>query len=264
MHVDTQSLMQIARKAGRAILDVYYTEFEVTHKADQSPLTVADEAANDIIISELSSLYPDIPIISEETAETTYSTRRKWPYVWLVDPLDGTKEFVQRNGEFTVNIALVAKGEPVWGMIHVPVSGATYHASIGSGAFRSDNNNETESIASTSPDKKLVIASSRSHVSPEVEKYVLQLRAHFDRVEFISAGSALKFCLIAEGRAHLYPRFGTTMEWDTAAGQVITREAGGSTIAMSTKESLEYNKENLKNPSFVVMGSDLTAYLPSL
>lgn len=261
--IDPLAIMAIAKRASRAILDIYFTEFEVTQKDDLSPLTKADNASNDIIVQGLGQLFPHIPIVSEESDQTAFEKRKQWSLVWIVDPLDGTKEFIQRNGEFTINMALVSHGIPIWGMIYIPVSGDAYYASRGDGAKRMSKGME-EPVSAIEPKDHLIIASSRSHWSPQLEKYVMHLRSRFQRIDFISAGSALKFCLIAEGRAHLYLRFGTTMEWDTAAGQIIVEEAGGQVCSMQAMEPLVYNKEDLSNPSFVAMGSDLRSYLPIL
>lgn len=259
--IDLREMLDLARRASRAILDVYYTDFEVTNKEDRSPLTKADEASNNVIIAGLTARYPNIPVVSEESEQTVFAKRRDWELLWLIDPLDGTREFIQRNGEFTINIALVSHQVPIWGMIYIPVSGQAYYASRGGGAYRLSAD-VPERISTTEPGRELVIAASRSHYSANVDKYVMPLRRQFDRIRFISAGSALKFCLLAEGRAHIYPRFGTTMEWDTAAGQVLVEEAGGRVLNMDTHAPLTYNKSELSNPSFVGMGTDLTPYLP--
>jgi 3'(2'), 5'-bisphosphate nucleotidase len=261
--IDTQAIIGISQKAAQVILDIYYTEFEVTRKDDFTPLTKADAASNEIIVTALGKLYPDVPVISEEGRQVSFAQRRQWPLLWLVDPLDGTKEFINRNGEFTINIALIAHARPVWGMVLAPVSGDAYYASERCGVKRL-RKGSIEVVHASRQTTQLTIATSRSHLSPQVGKYVMKLRTRFEKVDFISTGSALKFCLIAEGRAHLYPRFGTTMEWDTAAGQIIVEEAGGAVVDMSSHAPLHYNKADLHNPAFMAIGPALLGQLPTL
>ncbi len=251
-----ESLVSIAREAGEAILAIYHdeTRFEqVDMKADDSPLTLADQAAHQLIMQRLQALTPDTPILSEEGKAIPYAERSQWHEFWLVDPLDGTKEFIKRNGEFTVNIALVAGSKVIMGCVHVPVPGVTYYAAHGEGAFVKRGDEAAEKIEASPfslQDQGLRLVCSRSHMSPEVEAYVQQ----FDAPETVSMGSSLKLVLIAEGKADIYPRLGPTMEWDTAAAHIIVEEAGGMVLNHETHTPLQYNKENLLNPYFIVFG----------
>lgn len=257
-------LLSISRDAGAAILKVYDSDFAVEHKDDKSPLTLADRRSHEIIVNGLSGLEGmDIPILSEEGKNIPFEERRAWELFWLVDPLDGTKEFIKRNGEFTVNIALIQQGRPVLGVIYIPVKGLFYFGARGLGSFRLpaasvDYRASTDTIAdmaSRLPDPigpaPFTVAGSRSHMSPETEAYIATLRERYGDIAFVSSGSSLKFCLVAEGRANVYPRFAPTMEWDTAAGQAIVECAGGTVRRVDAPVPLEYNKENLLNPWFV-------------
>ncbi|BBO70877.1 3'(2'),5'-bisphosphate nucleotidase CysQ [Desulfosarcina alkanivorans] len=261
-----------AMSAGGAILDVYESpDIEVEKKADDSPLTRADRRAHDIIMAGIGSF--GIPILSEEGREIPFAERSRWPRMWIVDPLDGTKEFIKRNGEFTVNIALAEAGIPTMGVIYVPVADTLYFADLEMGAFRiddgltvgidrktGDGKNRLASLvanASRLPleqdrDRPFTIMGSRSHATPELEAYVDAMRRSHGRVAFISSGSSLKICRVAEGRADVYPRLGPTMEWDTAAGQAIAVAAGARVIRHDDGRPLAYNKENLLNPWFIV------------
>lgn len=247
-------LLDTARKAGEAIMQVYQSDIAVEIKDDKSPLTLADRAANAIIVEALKNKYPQIPIISEESKLTDYETRRHWSYCWVVDPLDGTKEFIKRNGEFTVNIALVHNGTPVLGVIYVPARNEMYYARQAEGSFKTDASGNTQRINATPIDanQPVLVVASRSHLSQETQEYVDALRQKYATVDFVSSGSSLKFCLVAEGKAHLYPRFAPTMEWDTAAGQVIATEAGATVEVYPDAIPLQYNRENLLNPFFLV------------
>lgn len=253
--IDIESIKKIARDAGDEILDVYGTEFSVDVKEDKSPLTEADRRGNDVIVKALESLYPDIPIISEETKTVDYSERKDWEYFWLVDPLDGTKEFVKRNGEFTVNIALVHRDTPVLGVVFQPVGDRMFWASKGSGAWLSENQGESLPLTGgehySNKDQVTVVAS-RSHLTQEVQDFVNGLKTEGKEVEFLSAGSSLKLCLVAQGKADVYPRLGPTMEWDTGAAHAIALESGRKVLADGTGLPLIYNKENLLNPYFFV------------
>ncbi|RJP79880.1 MAG: 3'(2'),5'-bisphosphate nucleotidase [Desulfobacteraceae bacterium] len=262
-----------AIKAGSAILDVYHSGYAVEYKADDSPLTIADKRAHKIIVEILQKT--GIPILSEEGKAIDYSVREKWDTLWIVDPLDGTKEFIKRNDEFTVNIALVKHHIPVLGVIFVPVSSALYFAAEGLGAWKTDASGwireigkrdmpEAEfletvmgrSIAlpfkSRKDDATCRIVGSRSHATPELDAYVDQKRKEYRDVAFLSAGSSLKFCLVAEGEADLYPRLGPTMEWDTAAGQAIAEQSGCRVLRWDSGAPLAYNRRDLLNPYFVV------------
>ena len=259
-----------ALEAGDAILDVYGTDFEVDHKKDNSPLTLADQRAHEIIVNRLRPF--DIPILSEEGKSISFAKRVKWDVLWIVDPLDGTKEFVKRNGEFTVNIALVRKGKPVSGTIYVPVKDTLYFSDKDLGSYKIENaktilhedslQKDLERMVSLarklplqSPtDNVYTIIGSRSHPSPDLEAFIEKKRERHENVEFLPAGSSLKICLVAEGMAHVYPRLGPTMEWDTAAGQAVAENAGISVINYETGLPLMYNKENLLNPWFIVEG----------
>ncbi len=252
--MDIEIINKLALQAGSAIVDVYNTDFSVDYKSDNSPLTKADRLSHEIIVGGLARAFSDIPIISEEAGQQEdYKTRAKWSRFWLVDPLDGTKEFVKKNGEFTVNIALIENSYPVLGVIYLPVTGALYYASSGKGAWRrtpgvpGDEQIHARQIA---PETPVVVVSSRSHPSKDLEKYLKALSIK----SVLSAGSSLKLCLVAEGRADIYPRLGPTMEWDTAAGQAIVEEAGGSVLDMDGSRFI-YNKESLRNGHFIVEGA---------
>jgi 3'(2'), 5'-bisphosphate nucleotidase len=268
--------IQASIAAGNAINEVYHSEdFGVEYKSDKSPLTLADQKSHEIIMKVLTEF--DIPILSEEGKDTPYAQRKDWERFWVVDPLDGTKEFIKRNGEFTVNIALVENGRPVLGTIFVPDRNTLYFAGQDVGAYklqdgpfnemldaRAVSNEEARGFLDqiigqstklpiSDPERAgLTIVGSRSHKTPELEAYVEEKRKAFGEVEFISAGSSLKICLVAEGRADVYPRLGPTMEWDTAAGQAIAEYAGASVYQHDTSKPLVYNKEDLHNPWFIV------------
>lgn len=253
MKVDVRAVIDIATKAGEEIMKIYATDFEVVNKEDDSPLTQADRASNEIIVSGLQKLYPEIPIISEESKQLGYEERAGWDLCWLVDPLDGTKEFIKKNGEFTVNIALIHKGKPVVGVVAVPAQGKMYFSEAGKGAFLIDSKGNERAIHVKQPDAdKFVIVGSRSHPSKEMDEYLEAKKKQYKEVEFRAAGSALKICLVAEGEADVYPRLGPTMEWDTAAGHAVALEAGASVKIYGTDDDLTYNRENLLNPFFIV------------
>ncbi len=261
-----------AKHAGEAILEVYDSDFAVEQKDDKSPLTLADKRSNEIIENVLEQTVTvnnsTVPILSEEGKEIPYDEREKWEYFWLVDPLDGTKEFIKRNGEFTVNIALIHKHKPVLGIIYIPVKDVFYFAAINIGAYKLEGSeiinddlsieeliDKAQKLPMDSNDKEtLTVIGSRSHTSEEFTEFVKQLNEKHENVEFISSGSSLKLCLVAEGKADVYPRFGPTMEWDTAAGQAIVEQAKGTVMDTQTKEPLNYNKSNLLNPFFIVSG----------
>jgi 3'(2'), 5'-bisphosphate nucleotidase len=241
----------IALDAGRRILDVYEREFTVQEKADRSPLTEADRVAHELILARLTALTPDVPVLSEESAAAGYEQRRHWPRFWMVDPLDGTKEFINRNGEFTVNIALIEGDRPVLGVVYVPVLGQIYSACRGLGAFRQKAECKPETIrARQFSSGKPVVVASRSHAGPETEAMLHAIGEH----DVVSMGSSLKFCLVATGSADVYPRLGPTMEWDTAAAQCVVEEAGGSVTDLDGAP-LVYNKPDLHNPWFIVSGA---------
>ena len=261
-----------AKRAGEAILEVYDSDFAVEQKDDKSPLTLADKRSHEIIENVLEQTVTvnnsTVPILSEEGKEIPYDERIKWEYFWLVDPLDGTKEFIKRNGEFTVNIALIHKHKPVLGIIYIPVKDVFYFAAINFGAYKLENSSiltedlsieelidKSQKLPLNSNDKTtLTVIGSRSHTSEEFTEFVKQLNQKHENVEFISSGSSLKLCLVAEGKADVYPRFGPTMEWDTAAGQAIVEQAKCTVMEAETNEPLNYNKSNLLNPFFIVSG----------
>lgn len=240
-------LADLTKKAGKAILEVYATDFDVQKKKDRSPVTEADTRSHLIISRTLQATYPKIPVLSEEGKETDYSERKNWPKFWLVDPLDGTKEFVKRNGEFTVNIALIERGRPIWGTIYIPVTDLLFVADIEHGAWRIDNGLRDKIRVAPPPSGKTRIVKSRSHPSPQLEMFLALLPEH----EVITRGSALKFCDVAAGDADFYPRFGPTWEWDTAAGQAIVEAAGGVVVDFAGSP-LSYNKPSLLNGPFLV------------
>ena len=256
--------IQAALEAGKEILRVYETDFSVEIKGDASPLTIADKNANGIIVSHLEKT--PIPIISEENKTIDYSERKQWKQCWIVDPLDGTKEFIKRNGEFTVNIALVELGNPILGVIYVPVTKTLYFTDVDSSkSFKIVLDSEDTSIndifekaseigpiSATARPIKLV--GSRSHLNEDTQNFISEIEKE-NEVEIVSKGSSLKFCLVAEGEAHIYPRFAPTMEWDTAAGQAICQAVGVQVTDMTTGQSLQYNKENLLNNYFLVKRS---------
>jgi 3'(2'), 5'-bisphosphate nucleotidase len=242
----------IARRAGREILEVYGTDFESSAKGDDSPLTEADLRAHRLIVAELARLSPDLPVLSEESAhEVSQQQRLGWQRYWLVDPLDGTKEFIARNGEFTVNIALIEAGRPVLGVVHIPVSDTTYSGIPGQGAWRESGDRPPLPIAANRRAAvPLRVLGSRSHNSPKLAARLEKLGPH----EFRPAGSSIKLCLIAEGSADLYPRLGGSSEWDIAAGQAIVEAAGGQVVDMVEGKALCYNKPDLLNPKFLAYG----------
>lgn len=253
MQIDIKDIVKIAQEAGVAILRVYNSDnFDVTIKGDNSPLTLADKEGNAIIVESLKKMYPDIPIISEENKLTEYEIRKTWTKCWLVDPLDGTKEFIKRNGEFTVNIALIDNGTPVLGVVHVPAKNQTYYAEKDNGSFLIENSTTQKLSIKTLKPGELAIVGSRSHGSPEMDEYVDKMKSKYQQVDFVAAGSSLKFCLVAEGKADVYPRLAPTMEWDTGAGHIVATEAGAEVLIYGTNQPLQYNKENLLNPHFIV------------
>jgi 3'(2'), 5'-bisphosphate nucleotidase len=247
-----EALGNLARKAGKAILEVYETDFEVERKEDSSPLTLADRRSHQLIASELQYRYPEIPVLSEEGKEVPYATRRAWPRFWLVDPLDGTKEFVKRNGEFSVNIALIEGRTPIIGIIYLPVPDRLYVAHIHQGCWEiAQNKTRGLQVGGSAPTGSIRVLKSRSHPSPNLEALLDVLPSH----ESVTRGSALKFCAIAAGEADFYPRFGPTWEWDTAAGQAIVTAAGGVMVDLKG-EPFAYNKPNLTNGPFLVASNE--------
>lgn len=246
----TKEIKIISKQAADKILEIYETDFSVKEKDDHSPLTAADMAAHNTICEALKILTPNTPILSEESSDISFSERQSWDQYWLVDPLDGTREFIKRNGEFSVNIALIEKRKSILGVIHIPVTGVNYCASLNNGAFKCEMGKEPVKISArkTNADN-ITIAGSRSHGNQQQRDFIEKL----DNPEILAIGSSLKFCLVAEGLADIYPRFGPTSEWDSAAAQCIVEESGA--IVVDTNfNTLEYNtKDSLLNPSFLVI-----------
>ena len=248
--MDLKALLSLAedaaRKAGDEILKIYESgDFSIESKSDNSPLTRADRASHEAIVKELDQT--DIPILSEEGRDIPYSERKAWEYFWMIDPLDGTKEFIKKNGEFTVNIALIKDGQPILGVVYPPVLDQMYTAIAGEGS-RLDGS-PIRSTQKSLEESDLRVVASRSHMSDETQEFVDKLQ----NPEIVSKGSSLKLLMVASGEADVYPRFGPTMEWDTAAAHVIVTEAGGSVMRTNLQEPVRYNKEDLLNPFFVVL-----------
>jgi len=247
--IDIPTICAVAREAGAAILAIYGADFAVDNKDDLSPLTAADRAAHTAICRRLTERYPGLPLLSEEGESVDFAVRRNWPRFWLVDPLDGTKEFIKRNGEFTVNIALVEGGSPSLGVIYAPALDRLYWGEMGSGAWVQQGSEAPRRIhpRPAPPPEGLTVVKSRSHPSPELDAYLATLPV----AAALEVGSSLKLCAVAEGRADLYARFGPTMEWDTAAGQAIVEAAGGRVVDPAGAP-LRYNKQDLHNGHFIV------------
>lgn len=250
--IKLEALLDLTKRAGKKIMEVYnrpdFSEL-ISLKSDESPLTLADTESHLLIEKELTEMFPAIPLMSEEGSEIPYNERSKWPVFWCLDPLDGTKEFVNRNGEFTVNLALIVAEEPVFGIIHVPVTDVTYYALKGHGCWKIEKGVRTR-LNTNQSILNLVAVGSKSHAAPEEDSVLKQ----FPVISKTSIGSSLKFCLVAEGKADLYFRHGPTMEWDTAAGQAIVCEAGGSMVDDSGN-AFRYNKEVLRNGSFLCVSN---------
>jgi 3'(2'), 5'-bisphosphate nucleotidase len=250
--------MPIVARAGAAIMRIYGSGFTVQHKEDDSPLTLADLESQRVIIEGLNAITPGIPILSEESAQAPWSERRSWSELWVVDPLDGTREFVKRNGEFTVNIALVREHEPVLGVVAAPAQGLLYWGAAGLGAFSQAQGGAQVPIQVSAPQNPLRVVGSRSHASAETAGYLARLGPH----EMNGIGSSLKFCLVAEGNADLYPRFGPTSEWDTAAGQAVLEAAGGH-VTRPDGHRLRYNcRDSLINGDFLAFSNPSVLPLP--
>lgn len=244
--------------AGKEIMKIYHDpsqDFGIERKADNSPLTLADKAAHRRIADILCAT--GIPILSEEGSHEDYSVRREWGRMWIVDPLDGTKEFIKRNGEFTVNIALVEDGKPVLGVVYVPVPDVLYYGLAGTGAWKKVPDAEPVSLPLHEEHEGFVVVASRSHLTPETEAFVQEMRRRHEDVRLVSSGSSIKICLVAEGTADAYPRYAPTMEWDTAAGDAVARAAGRCVVSCEDGKPLRYNKENLLNPWFLVSEDEM-------
>jgi 3'(2'), 5'-bisphosphate nucleotidase len=255
-----EDIFEIIRKAGDEILKVYSgNNFQVETKSDKSPLTIADKKSNDVIVNGLSLIFPEIPILSEESKKTPFQIRKGWEYLWIVDPLDGTKEFIKKNGEFSINLALIRNSIPIFGILYLPVKNILYYAAKGYGAYKEDNsgrftrllkNKKFEKYEQIADSPKRIIIS-RSHYTEETQQFVKGIEKQFSKVQLISVGSAMKIAYLAEGKADIYPRLAPTMEWDIASGQIILEESGGKILDFCKKTPLIYNKEDLKNPWFV-------------
>lgn len=278
-HTYLATAVRAALPASDAIMRIYEEgNWNVEEKADKSPLTRADREAHDVIVEVLERETPDIPILSEEGAHLPFETRAGWKRLWVVDPLDGTKEFLSRNGEFTVNVALVEDGAPVLGVVAVPALDTWYVAAFGGGAYRASREELDQAVAAADPIAGLVargvrleagagkdvvrVVASRSHLNAETEAFIEKLRGRHGEVELVQAGSAVKLCRVAEGAADYYPRLAPTMEWDTAAGDAVVREAGGRVLeaaadGTSDGAPLTYNKEDLHNPYFVAVAKGM-------
>ena len=251
-HTLLPAAVAVAGDAGEAVMQFYCDgAWATTYKESGSPVTCADTAAHNLIVERLSKLTPSVPVLSEESQAVPYTTRQAWSVFWLVDPLDGTKEFIKHNGEFTVNIALIEDGRPVLGVVHAPAMNVTYVAADGLGAFKqSRENGKTRISVGHTGSAPLKVVVSRSHASDRVKRFLDSIGAF----ECIDMGSSLKICAVAEGAADLYPRLGPTMEWDTAAAQCVVENAGGTIIDLDGR-TLRYNKPNLLNPDFIVSAS---------
>jgi 3'(2'), 5'-bisphosphate nucleotidase len=253
-----EQLVGISRRAGDAILEWYEGDMGITQKADSSPLTKADLASHDVIDAALTKLWSDIPVLSEESADIPWDTRKNWQQYWLVDPLDGTKEFINRNGEFTVNIALIRDHQPVMGVVYVPVTDVCDFGARGVGAWRQQGTLAATAIDVRQPAAEpAIIVGSRSHANPELASQLNQLGPH----ELISMGSSLKFCRVAEGLADFYPRLGPTCEWDTAAAQAVVEAAGGQVVKIDGSPLTYNTKEEYLNPFFFVFGDPAREWL---
>lgn len=261
--IEINDVLAIAFEAGKKILDIYHADtFEVDVKSDASPVTIADKTAHHYIYEQLISRYSNIPIISEEGTIPDFEARAAWRYAWLVDPLDGTKEFIKKNDEFTVNIGLIDNGTPVLGVIYIPAQDVIYFASRDIGAYKlthctqaftqQDVLQQAQKLPLTKQHEGVRVVVSRSHSSAETESYLNELAQQHAVVETIASGSSIKMCLVAEGTADIYPRLSYSMEWDSAAGEAITRYSGAQVEVYPTKMPMQYNKENLKNPFHIV------------
>ena len=255
------SVKSIAVEAGSAIMDVYHTDYDIQIKTDNSPVTEADKKANTIIANKLNQLTPDIPILSEEGRNIPFSERSNWTSFWLIDPLDGTKEFIKKNDEFTVNIALIQNGKPTFGIVYAPALDILYWGEVGEGAYKKDKKSlEIKINVLDALNNPVLVAGSRSHPSERMNAFMEQ----FKESEVRPMGSSLKVCLVADGSVHLYPRLGPTMEWDTGAAHAILKASGGEAIIHGTNEPLRYNKENLLNPEFIASSSSVITTITHL
>jgi 3'(2'), 5'-bisphosphate nucleotidase len=237
--IELEQIVSIAKKAGDAIMEIYKKDFTIVYKDDKSPLTEVDLKANEIICSSLEKLYPNIPIMSEENKQTDYEVRKNWEFYWCIDPIDGTKEFIKKNDEFTVNIALIHKDKPVLGVVYAPAIDEMYKAKKGEGTYK--NNQKLPLQINKYPEEKLHVVASKSHLSKETQEFIDNLE--IKEIEQVSKGSSLKLCMVPTGEADIYPRLAPTMEWDTAAADAIVREAGKMTFQFENMQPLVYNKK---------------------
>lgn len=264
-NIDLEKIASIAKEAGEAVMRIYTEDFKVSYKEDNSPLTSADLKANEIILKRLSENYPSLPTLSEESETVPYEVRKHWQYYWCIDPIDGTKEFVKKSGEFTINIALIHKNEPVLGVVYAPVLNVLYIAKKDEGAFKYIGKSKEKLEKKRVNLKTLNIATSKSHLDTKTKKFIKELSSSYV-VNQTAIGSSLKICLIAEDKMDIYPRCGKTMEWDTAAAHAILKEAGGEIYIYDEKllaknyiekdenlKNLHYNKRNLMNPFFIIV-----------
>ncbi len=253
-------IISAAIEAGKAILEVYKTDFDVEFKDDSSPLTLADKNAHNVILKYLAET--GIPVLSEEGKQISYNERKQWKTLWIVDPLDGTKEFVKRNGEFTVNIALVKNHIPVLGVVYAPVLDILYVGDETKGAYKIREASKKENLFGEMNEQNRIpqekqkdyfgVVASRSHLTKETEDFIEKLKVKHQNIKIVSKGSSLKLCMVADGEADIYPRFAPTMEWDTAAGDAVVRASGGKVLIANSDEQVKYNKEDLLNPWFIV------------
>jgi len=246
--IDIEDIKAIAIEAGGAIMEIYQKDFTVEYKDDNSPLTKADIVSNNIISTSLEKKYPDIPILSEENQEIPYEVRKNWDYYWCIDPIDGTKEFISKNGEFTVNISLIFKSIPILGVVYAPFLNEIYYAKKGFGAYK--DGKRLPLRINSNPKEKLIVVASKSHLSKETQDFIDTLNSK--NLEQVSKGSSLKLCMVAEGIADIYPRLAPTMEWDTSAAHAIVLESGKEVIQYIDNRPLIYNKKSLLNPWFIV------------
>lgn len=248
--IQIDDIVTIAKEAGDVIMEIYQRDFEVEYKDDKSPLTEADLASNEVIIKALEKY--GLPILSEEGKEIPYEERKEWEYYWCIDPIDGTKEFIKKNDEFTVNIALIHNNTPVLGVVYAPALNEMYSAKQGEGAFK--NGQRLPLRINGAPEKSLVVVASKSHLSEETQAFIDEIAKTTQNIIQQSRGSSLKLCMVAEGEADIYPRLAPTMEWDTAAADAVVRESGKITYQFDSDHPVVYNKEDLLNPWFVVKG----------
>ncbi|MGM0520394.1 MAG: 3'(2'),5'-bisphosphate nucleotidase CysQ [Campylobacterota bacterium] len=258
--INIEYINKIAIKAGEAIMEIYSQDFDVEYKDDNSPLTKADKVSNQIICDRLKELYPNIPIMSEENKQTDYEQRKEWTEYFCIDPIDGTKEFIKKNDEFTVNIAIIYENRPVLGVVYAPALGDLYYAKENEGAYlevlgtRSEvlSKNKLPITTQKNLKEKTTVVASKSHLSNETQEFIDNLALNTEHLTLVSKGSSLKLCMVAAGEADVYPRLAPTMEWDTAAADAVVRQSGKQTLQYKTDKEVVYNKQDLLNPWFIV------------